>query len=108
MFAYAEEAMAMAEEVVELTGMQMFVSVLGMILPLFVLVAVPAIIALIVVLCVRSSKRKAPVQPPQVFTNQWPANDPTEAIEKLAKLHEQGILSDEEFQQKKAELLAKM
>ena len=31
-----------------------------------------------------------------------------EAIEKLAKLHEQGILTDDEFQQKKADLLAKM
>ena len=31
-----------------------------------------------------------------------------EAIEKLAKLHEQGILTEEEFQHKKAELLAKM
>ena len=31
-----------------------------------------------------------------------------EAIEKLAKLHEQGILSDEEFNQKKADILAKM
>lgn len=29
-------------------------------------------------------------------------------IEKLAKLHEQGVLTDEEFQQKKTELLAKM
>ncbi len=31
-----------------------------------------------------------------------------EAIEKLAKLHHQGILTDEEFQQKKTDLLAKM
>ena len=30
------------------------------------------------------------------------------ALEKLAKLHQQGILTDEEFSQKKAELLAKM
>ena len=30
------------------------------------------------------------------------------ALEKLAKLHQQGILTDEEFNQKKAELLAKM
>lgn len=35
-------------------------------------------------------------------------NDQMEALEKLAKLHEQGILTDEEFQQKKKELLAKM
>ena len=30
------------------------------------------------------------------------------ALEKLAKLHQQGILTDEEFSQKKADLLAKM
>ncbi|MBQ7845474.1 MAG: NINE protein [Clostridia bacterium] len=30
------------------------------------------------------------------------------AIEKLAKLHDQGILTDEEYQQKKADLLSKM
>ena len=29
-------------------------------------------------------------------------------LEKLKKLHEQGILTDDEFQQKKADLLAKM
>ena len=29
-------------------------------------------------------------------------------LTKLAKLHEQGILTDEEFQQKKKELLEKM
>ena len=34
--------------------------------------------------------------------------DYAEAIEKLAKLHEQGILTDEEFQRKKADILAKM
>lgn len=31
-----------------------------------------------------------------------------DALEKLAKLHQQGILTDEEFNQKKADLLAKM
>lgn len=31
-----------------------------------------------------------------------------ELLEKLAKLHEQGILNDEEFQQKKTDILAKM
>ena len=46
----------------------------------------------------------APVQPAAVN------NDVTsiETLEKLAKLHEQGILTDDEFQQKKTELLAKM
>ena len=36
------------------------------------------------------------------------ASDTANALETLAKLHEQGILTDEEFQQKKADLLAKM
>ena len=35
-------------------------------------------------------------------------DDSVSALEKLAKLHDQGIITDEEFQQKKAELLAKM
>lgn len=34
--------------------------------------------------------------------------DNIDALEKLAKLHEQGILTDDEFQQKKSDLLAKM
>ena len=45
---------------------------------------------------------------PQVQLNSGSASDSAEAIAKLAKLHEQGILTDEEFQQKKADLLAKM
>lgn len=36
------------------------------------------------------------------------ASDSADALEKLAKLHEQGFLTDEEFQKKKTELLAKM
>lgn len=32
----------------------------------------------------------------------------TSTLERLAKLHEQGILTDDEFNQKKAELLAKL
>ena len=46
----------------------------------------------------------APIQP--VAIN----NDASglEALEKLAKLHEQGILTDDEFQQKKSDLLAKI
>ena len=34
--------------------------------------------------------------------------DEAEKIEKLAKLHQQGILTDEEFSQKKADILSKM
>ena len=36
------------------------------------------------------------------------STDYVAVLEKLAKLHEQGILTDEEFQQKKADLLAKI
>lgn len=36
------------------------------------------------------------------------ANLQVEALEKMAKLHEQGVLTDEEFREKKAELLSKM
>jgi len=34
--------------------------------------------------------------------------DLAETLEKLSKLHDQGIITDEEFQQKKSEILAKM
>ena len=47
-------------------------------------------------------------QVPQVRVNNSSASDSADAIAKLAKLPEQGILSDEEFQQKKTDLLAKM
>ena len=46
----------------------------------------------------------APVQPDAI--NSGSAS--FDALERLAKLHEQGILTDDEFQQKKSELLAKM
>lgn len=46
----------------------------------------------------------APVQPDAI--NSGSAS--FDALERLAKLHEQGILTDDEFQQKKTELLAKM
>ena len=35
-------------------------------------------------------------------------SDNIDTLEKLVKLHEQGILTDDDFRQKKAELLAKM
>ena len=46
----------------------------------------------------------APVQP-SAFNNKASS---LETLEKLAKLHEQGILTDEEFQQEKKELLGKL
>lgn len=54
----------------------------------------------------------APVQSAQPAYQATPApaseSSSLDALEKLAKLHEQGILTDEEFSQKKAELLSKM
>ena len=52
----------------------------------------------------------APVQSAQPAYQAAPAaqSSSLDALEKLAKLHEQGILTDEEFSQKKAELLSKM
>lgn len=52
----------------------------------------------------------APVQSAQPAYQAAPAPESSslDALEKLAKLHEQGVLTDEEFSQKKAELLSKM
>jgi len=47
----------------------------------------------------------AEIAPAQV---QAPVDTNVDAIEKLAKLHEQGILTDDEFNQKKADILSKM
>lgn len=49
-------------------------------------------------------------RPPQVQVEQAaPAfDDNIDALEKLARLYEQGILTDEEFRQKKSEILAKI
>ena len=48
------------------------------------------------------------VQAVPAAPSQSAANGSLEALERLAKLHEQGILTDEEFQQKKKELLGKL
>lgn len=47
-------------------------------------------------------------QSPQIRVNNSSASNNAEAIAKLAKLHEQGILTDDEFQRKKSDLLARM
>jgi len=52
-----------------------------------------------------------PAQAPAPPTPQQPAPDSpdvTEQIRKLAELRDQGILTDEEFQSKKKELLSKL
>ena len=53
----------------------------------------------------RRPKRK-PRPPFYEAEAQAPAEDPYEQLEKLGKLHEQGILTDEEFAAAKAKLLA--
>ena len=54
------------------------------------------------------SQNNAPSYAPPRTNLQQPANDVADRIKKLADLHAQGILSDEEFETKKAELLSKM
>lgn len=50
---------------------------------------------------------KTAASQPQVIVQQAAVN-PMEQLEKLAKLKEMGVLSEEEFNQKKAELLSKI
>ena len=53
----------------------------------------------------------APADPVSAPQTQTPSGDPSTiiaAIESLAGLHERGILSDDEFAAKKAELLARL
>lgn len=45
---------------------------------------------------------------PQVVVQQPAAADPLEQLQKLSKLKEMGVISEEEFNQKKAELLSKI
>ena len=52
------------------------------------------------------NQAESPAKPSAPETSK--ADGQIELLEKLAKLHEQGILTDEEFKQKKADLLAKM
>ncbi len=47
-----------------------------------------------------------PAAAPAAPEAEAPAEDPYEQLEKLGKLHEQGILTDEEFAGAKAKLLA--
>ena len=57
------------------------------------------------------SPQSMPAQAPAPPTPQQPAPyspDVTEQIRKLAELRDQGILTDEEFQSKKKELLSKL
>ena len=58
------------------------------------------IIGIIVVLCKRNISEKT--EPPQTETK------PLEVLEHLSELHKKGVLTDEEFELKKAELLRKI
>jgi membrane protease subunit (stomatin/prohibitin family) len=55
----------------------------------------------------QQAQAQAPPQqaPPQA---QPPQEDITQKLQKLADLHKQGILSDEEFQKMKTDLIAKL
>ena len=53
-------------------------------------------------------QKGAPVQANYEPTQEEQQQAILETIEKLAKLHEQGLLTDDEFQQKKTELLARL
>jgi hypothetical protein len=49
--------------------------------------------------------QQAPAPAPEAAPEAAPAEDPIEMLKKLAELHDQGILTDEEFAQQKAKLL---
>ncbi|MFY9965736.1 MAG: SHOCT domain-containing protein [Nitrososphaeraceae archaeon] len=56
-----------------------------------------------------SQQAQAQPQPQQAPPQAQPQQeDITQKLEKLADLHKQGILSDEEFQKMKADLIAKL
>lgn len=42
------------------------------------------------------------------YQQEQPAEDPMQALQKLGQLHEAGVLTDEEFAAKKAEILQRM
>lgn len=74
----------------------------------------PGLAGLIVFLIIRGKRKRAaalkPMEKPKAAPSspaRSSANESIDAIEKLAKLHQQGILTDEEFNQKKQALLDK-
>ena len=54
---------------------------------------------------IREKKQEAKQQPTQSDDSQ---EDPTEQLKKIKELHDEGILSDEEFEEKKEELIARI
>jgi hypothetical protein len=53
-----------------------------------------------------TNSMQSPQQDPQQPSNV--ASDPMEDLKKLGELHQAGVISDEEFEQKKKELLSKI
>lgn len=53
----------------------------------------------------QDQQQAAAQAPPPAPVAAAPAEDPIEQLQKLGKLHEQGILTDEEFAAKKAQIL---
>jgi len=56
----------------------------------------------------QTQQAQAPQAQQSASAAQPPQEDITQKLQKLADLHKQGILSDEEFQKMKADLIAKL
>ncbi|MGA7367879.1 MAG: SHOCT domain-containing protein [Nitrososphaeraceae archaeon] len=56
----------------------------------------------------QQAQAQAPQAQQSASAAQPPQEDITQKLQKLADLHKQGILSDEEFQKMKADLIAKL
>lgn len=57
---------------------------------------------------VKSNSSAQPVAQTQVIQTPIVKSSPYEDLEKLAKLHEQGVLNDEEFEKMKKEIMVKI
>jgi hypothetical protein len=65
-------------------------------------------VATLPVVSAEGGARSAPASPQPSSVAAQPASDIFATLEKLAELHGKGILSDEEFASKKAELLSRV
>jgi len=75
----------------------------------FIVLVVTIVVVTIAVLASRSSKKNPlPLQPSSYPPPSIPTNDDATLLATLADLHKQGILNDEEYAQKKAEILSRM
>ena len=85
-------------------------SPIGTIIMILLLFVIPGLIVMFILLGKRKSAGRHAVEPANA---EKPAaapvvNENIDAIEKLAELHRKGILTDEEFSQKKKTLLDKL